>query len=390
MKLIAYADIEKRFQYTAGISQLDNWEKDFFLNTLNRRLKEAWDYAEWPVLKEINHTSPNGVLFEGALIRVLKDTPWMYEKPGPIASVFSSADIGRKVIWINKETSWHGLNQFDITTISHVRADNLAIGFGGSGNFLLIENHGINWEFYDNPLFKGDYATVKSLDPYGYYEWQWPTGPNGVVGERRTVINPWTNQGDTSVIGEKLVILEINEKNGKRFRREDNSTIWSNHDQYESKTRPVDTKQRGKFVESYRGDYWEFVSYPDLDVLGIFSKNPYTDPLATPIEFKLLNGQVHLDPSYASLDKVWVLTKKPFVQVSAGQSVPAIFQNFLLSSILADFYRADGQQNKAMYEDQRAEKALEDQLDKIERQNLQAQIPVISYTSPNTKRYVQL
>ena len=390
MKQIAYADLEKRFQYTAGISQLDTWEKSFFLTALNRRLKEAWDYAEWSVLKEINYTSPKGLVHEGALIRVLKDTSWMYETPAPIASVFSSADIGRKVIWINQQTSWHGLKQFDITTISHVRADNLAIGFGGTGNFLLIENHGVNWEFHDNPLLKGDYATVKEVTSYDSYKWQWPTGPNGVVGERRIVINPWVSGVDTAVIGEKLVILSISESNEKTYRREDNSVISSNQFQYESNTRRVTAEQRGEFLPLYQGEWWEFVEFPDFDVVGIFSENPYTDNRATPIDFKLLNGQVHLDPSYASLDKVWVLTKKPFVQISAGQSVPAIFENFLLCSILADFYRADGQQNKAMYEDQRAEKALDDQVDKLERQNLQAQVPVITYTSPNTKRYVQL
>jgi hypothetical protein len=390
MKKIAYADLEKRFQYTAGISQLDTWEKAFFLTALNRRLKEAWDYAEWPVLKEINYSSPKGLIYEGALIRLLKDTPWMYETPGPIDSVFSSADIGRQIIWINKQTSWHGLKQFERETISHVRSDNLAIGFGGTGNYLLIENEGTNWEFYKNPLLKGDYATVKTVTSYGNYKWQWPTGPNGVVGERRIVLNPWDDNGTSTIIGEVLVILSISESNNKTYRRDDNSVISSNQAQYESQTRVVKAEQRGEFIPLYQGEWWEFLDFPDFDVLGIFSENPYTDKRATPIDFKLLNGQVHLDPSYASLDKVWILTKKPFIQISAGQSVPAIFQNFLLSSILADFYRADGQQNKAMYEDQRAEKALDDQVDKLERQNLQAQVPVITYTSPNTKRYVQL
>ena len=43
-----------------------------------------------------------------------------------------------------------------------------------------------------------------------------------------------------------------------------------------------------------------------------------------------------------------------------------------------------------MYEDQQADEALLKQLDKFERQGLQSQIPVVTYQSPNTQRYVQI
>ncbi len=332
MKTVSFFSIRNRFQNVAGISALDSWERGFFENTLNRRLKEAWEFSEWSQLKEIKETTLSDAMVVGSLVKCL---------------------------------SAHGTKTPPVT--------GLAIG--------------------DIVEITGKYSD-------GTLKWSWPKNSDGFIGEVRTVTQAWENSTDgtlkTAVVGESLTVVLINDDNGKKYSRADGSFIWSSHGQYRDYTQGINASDGvggfdlANLLGAGGNDSWEYYAFPDLDILGIFNKNPYTNRDASSIDFKLLDGQVYLDTNYTQGGTIWMLTRKKYAEVYPGGDVPAIFEGFLVSAILADFYRADGQQNKAMYEDQQAEKSLLDQIDRSERQNLQDQISIITYNSPNTQRYVQL
>ena len=53
MQTISFRDLEKRFQSVAGLATLDATDKFFFFNSLNSRIRDAWDRLDWPELIEI-------------------------------------------------------------------------------------------------------------------------------------------------------------------------------------------------------------------------------------------------------------------------------------------------------------------------------------------------
>jgi hypothetical protein len=157
----------------------------------------------------------------------------------------------------------------------------------------------------------------------------------------------------------------------------------------------------------------------DTDVLDVYDKHPYKDRTSKRIKYALLNGKVVLSPDYGP-SEVFILLKKNFgvetrevfqkqnvgsnwlvinlrtgatvatfsteaeadtkiTQLDAdatqiyysdftiGSKIPSIFENYLTSSILSDFYRGDGQSESALREENRAEEMLLRQLDRVER-----------------------
>lgn len=53
MQTILYESLERRFQSVAGLATLDQTDKFFFHQSLNSRLREAWDRIDWPELIEV-------------------------------------------------------------------------------------------------------------------------------------------------------------------------------------------------------------------------------------------------------------------------------------------------------------------------------------------------
>ena len=332
MNTIPFSIIRKRFQYTAGISSLDNWESSFFENSLNHRLRYAWQWAEWPSLLELNYRPVNELGIVGAQIECLKNHP-----------VKTPPSTG---------------------------------------------------------LVVGDVVEITGTWPGNSdsYTWSQPSSSYGIPGEKRKVTAVWQNETDgvlkNSVVGEELEIVLTNDKDGKKYKRSDGSYIWSNQHQFENYTEPYIQQGTGGFDKINElgkggGDSWKYISFPDLDVLNLYDRNPFEDTSAREINYRLIDSLLEIDPSYKN-SHVWLLTRKPFKEINSSGFVPAMFETFLVSATLADFYRADGQQNKAQYEEAQAEEALTKQLDRIERQNQQARISVITYQSPNSKRHAQI
>lgn len=168
------------------------------------------------------------------------------------------------------------------------------------------------------------------------------------------------------------------------------------------------------------GDEGNKVTNPiDTDVLDVFDKHPYKDRSAKRIKFTLINGKVVVSPDYG-LDQIFILLKKNYgvetrevfqkqnvgvdwlvvnlrtgatvatfateaeadaqiatldadptqvyyTDFSVGSKIPTIFENYLVSSILSDFYRGDNQGESALREENRAEEMLLRQLDRVER-----------------------
>ena len=256
MNTVLFTSVRDQFQYLAGLSALDSWETTFFETALNRRLKQAWEYAKWPAILEISEVPVNEISVVGAKVKCLKDHPI-------------------------KQPPSTGLVIGDIVTLTGVYSTG-SLKWAGSGGFDAV-----------NQLGKGG------------------------------------------------------------------------------------------------TDSWDYTEFPDEDVLNAYDRNPYTDKYASEIDFNLIDGRVHLDPSYTDAN-VWLLKRKPFVEVSSSDSVPAIFQSYLVSGVLADFYRSDGQQNKAQYEEAVAEEALLKQLDRIERQSQQDGVSIITHQAPNKRRYAKV
>ena len=59
--------------------------------------------------------------------------------------------------------------------------------------------------------------------------------------------------------------------------------------------------------------------------------------------------------------------------------IPRFFENYLISAILSDFYRGDGQADLANVEDNRAEEFLTREIDRVERLQLQNKPVVMGY-----------
>lgn len=83
MQTITYESLERRFQSVAGLATLDLTDKFFFQQTLNSRLREAWERVDWPELLEIksvnlvsNESGSQVAEFDGDVLQVWDRHPW--------------------------------------------------------------------------------------------------------------------------------------------------------------------------------------------------------------------------------------------------------------------------------------------------------------------------
>ena len=122
-----------------------------------------------------------------------------------------------------------------------------------------------------------------------------------------------------------------------------------------------------------------------FDVFSVWNKNPFTDPTATRIEFDLLNGYLVLPANSADTTIYVVGSLVPADDYGdVTLTLPAVLERFLLAAAVADWYRADGQNDKAATEEVRAENYLLDEIDRAERLQSQSKIAETVYQTPWT------
>ncbi len=121
-----------------------------------------------------------------------------------------------------------------------------------------------------------------------------------------------------------------------------------------------------------------------MDVFQVWTKNPLTDRNAILLEFQLINGYIVLSAD-SSADSVFIVGNQ--VPASdygdATTDLPAFLERYLLLACVADYYKADGQLDKAMAQEQMAEETLALELDRVERLNSMNKITVNTYPSYN-------
>jgi len=119
-----------------------------------------------------------------------------------------------------------------------------------------------------------------------------------------------------------------------------------------------------------------------MDVFQVWTKNPLTDRNAILLDYQLINGYLVLNAD-SSADSVFIVGNQ--VPASdygdATTDLPAFLERYLLLACVADYYKADGQLDKAMAQEQMAEETLALELDRVERLNSMNKITINSYPS---------
>ncbi len=148
---------------------------------------------------------------------------------------------------------------------------------------------------------------------------------------------------------------------------------------------PVSEKLSGSRVVAQNA-----TSGGNKDVLQVFNKNPYTDRTARQIPYKLIDGDVLLNVDEMIYeDQVWLLVKKQFNEYNESSTdIPKFLESYLMSAILSDFYRGDGQTDQATKEDGRAEEFLLRQIDRVEKLQQQNKPTILSYNNQAPNSYI--
>ena len=119
-----------------------------------------------------------------------------------------------------------------------------------------------------------------------------------------------------------------------------------------------------------------------MDVFQVWTKNPFTDRNAILLDYQLINGYLVL-PADSSASSVFIVGNQvPASDYGTGTTdLPAFLERYLLLACVADYYKADGQLDKAMAQEQMAEETLALELDRVERLNSMNKITVNTYPS---------
>ena len=120
-----------------------------------------------------------------------------------------------------------------------------------------------------------------------------------------------------------------------------------------------------------------------LDVFSVWDKNPYADQTASRLDFSLINGYLVL-PADSNDTTIYVVgSSVPASDYGDGTTtLPAFLERFLLAAGVADWYRADGQNDKSAAEEARAENYLLEEIDRAERLQSQNRIAMTQYQAP--------
>lgn len=119
-----------------------------------------------------------------------------------------------------------------------------------------------------------------------------------------------------------------------------------------------------------------------MDVFQVWTKNPLTDRTSILLEYQLINGYLVL-PANSTASSVFIVGNQvPASDYGTGTTdLPAFLERYLLLACVADYYKADGQLDKAMAQEQMAEETLALELDRVERLNSMNKITVNTYPS---------
>ena len=122
------------------------------------------------------------------------------------------------------------------------------------------------------------------------------------------------------------------------------------------------------------------------DVFGVYDKNPYEDHTAVRVDHTLIDGYLVL-PRYITAKTVFIVgSNVPHNDYGEGyfsgqgrNDIPAFMEWMLLSYAMHDHYLADGQNDKAVAELQKAQEHLDDALERFERVESQNKITINTY-----------
>lgn len=117
-----------------------------------------------------------------------------------------------------------------------------------------------------------------------------------------------------------------------------------------------------------------------FDVFSVHDKNPFTDNTAQEIQFTLVNGYIVL-PKDSSASTIFVVGNQvPASDYGTGTTtIPQFMERMLLAYAISDYYRSDGQNDKALAEEQRAEEYYQQELERFERLESQNRIKINNY-----------
>ena len=119
-----------------------------------------------------------------------------------------------------------------------------------------------------------------------------------------------------------------------------------------------------------------------MDVFQVWTKNPLTDRNAILLDYQLINGYLVL-PADSTASSVFIVGNQvPASDYGTGTTdLPAFLERYLLLACVSDYYKADGQLDKALAQEQMAEETLALELDRVERLNSMNKITVNTYPS---------
>jgi hypothetical protein len=126
-----------------------------------------------------------------------------------------------------------------------------------------------------------------------------------------------------------------------------------------------------------------------LDVFSVYTKNPFSDNTAQEVEFNLIDGYI-VCPKDTSVSTIFVVgSQVPANDYGTGTTtIPQFMERMLLAYSLADYYRAEGQNDKALAEEQRAEEYFQQELERFERLESQNKIKIRVYPNYYTNLLV--
>ena len=446
MRTISYSQLEKRIQTAAGLASLDTTDRFFIQNSVNHRLREAWDFAEWPELTELRQEKVGEVSTDVDIGPDLADqfcssqhTPDHWYDASDSSTI--TQDNGRVSGLADKV----GAYDLSVSTEEYkptvLEGDcglngNTALRFDGFDDRLLYLDDGplrgdniyifTSFELHDlryGSLYlqpsRGDYEDefLVAHAPWRAGELAYQFGMGGeYIGVSQKAIfekdTPYVMQISSSLRDDythaRLNSSEIARVEGTRgFTGNDIVNFQIGGRQHSDPslnpyddfflgmkfgemmifTRYLSLKDQ-QIIEAYLSRKWGIKEKQVIgskgtnelrhEVLNVFDKNPLSDVTSREVNFSLLNSRLLLNDSYTG-ESVWMLVKKEFTPITSKGSVPAIFESYLVSAVLADLYRGDGRQDYAQLEEGRANESLLRELDKIERQSKQNNIPVRSY-----------
>ena len=119
-----------------------------------------------------------------------------------------------------------------------------------------------------------------------------------------------------------------------------------------------------------------------LDVFGVYDKNPYADRTAVQIDYRLVDGYLIL-PAESSDTSVFVVGNQvpPSNYGDVTTDLPLFLERYLLLACVSDWYKADGQLEKSLAQEQMAEETLALEIDRVERLEGMNKITIQTYPS---------